>query len=81
MTSPDPIVTYDLMWEAANRLGAVYAEQVAEGGLKDPAVIAMREIHAEVEAIPARDPVAQRAKTEDLGRRYKALTQGPERAS
>lgn len=66
----DPIATYDIMWEAANRLGAVYAEQVREGGLGDPAVIAMRALTAEVEAIPTADLAAQRTMTVELVRRY-----------
>lgn len=66
----DPIATYDIMCEAANRLRAVYAEQVREGGLGDPAIIAIRALTEEVDAIPTSDLAAQRAKTEELARRY-----------
>lgn len=73
----DPAVAYDILWEVANRLGAFYAEQVVEGGPQDPAVVMMREISTEVEAVPPGDPAALAAKTTELAQRYEAVTRIP----
>lgn len=72
----DPVVVYDVMWEAANRLGAVYAQQVTSGGVNDPAIAKMRALDAEVEAVDPDDLDAQKAKTVDLRRRYEQLFSG-----
>ena len=69
----DPVAVYDVMREAATRLGAVYAQRVTVGGADDPAIIEIRNIDAEVNAIDPHDIEAQRDMTEVLYSRYVAL--------
>ena len=57
----DPIVVYDTMREAANRIGALL---ISRGELA-----AMREMQDEVEAVPVDDVAAQLAMTAELVRR------------
>lgn len=71
MLSDDPVVVYDMMREAANRLCAFYARQVTAGGLGDPAIGEIRAVWAEVNAVDTRDLEAQRAATAEFRRRYK----------
>lgn len=59
----DPVVIYDVMWEATNRLTALYAEQVTIGGMRDPAVRQIRDYRAIAEAVDPDDLDAQRALT------------------
>ena len=66
----DPVVVYDLMREAANRLIGVYAQRGTVGGLNDPAVQAIIAVLDEVEAVDPRDVGAQRAATEVFRARY-----------
>lgn len=72
VTSTDLVVTYDIMREAATRLRGLYAQEIGEGGPTDPAIVKMREIRAEVEAVDPRDIEAQRSMTEKLHREYAA---------
>jgi len=69
----DPVVTYDVMREAANRLVGLYAQQVTVGGTGDPAIIAMRALRDEVYAVPTHDLDAQELKTIELRERYDRL--------
>nr|WP_152665904.1 hypothetical protein [Mycobacterium sp. UM_NZ2] len=66
----DPVAVYDTMREAANRLTAVFAEQVTIGGIADPAIVAIRALRAEVAAVAWNDLAAQKAMTAELVRRY-----------
>ena len=72
----DPVVIHDVMREAANRLRGLYSEQVTVGGLSDPAIIAMREITAEVDSVSLTDMDAQKEKTAQLHERYVEVING-----
>jgi hypothetical protein len=73
---PDAIYDiYDILRESANRLGALYAQQITKGGTDDPAIIAMRAVDAEIRAIPLDDLDAQKALTRELKRRRRELLQ------
>jgi len=77
-SSPEPsgnelVVTYDLMRDAANFLRGLINQQVTVGGRDDPAIVRMRDIREEVEAVDPDDLAAQRAMTERLRREYDEL--------
>ncbi|MET4705169.1 hypothetical protein ABIB54_002666 [Frigoribacterium sp. UYMn621] len=72
-TSQDPVVVYDVMREAANRLVGVYAQRATVGGTDDPAIQSISAIYDEVEAIDPNDLAAQEAATGDFRARYAAL--------
>jgi excisionase family DNA binding protein len=69
----DSVAVYDIMREAANRLTALYVPQITAGGAEDPAIIAMRAISKEVDAVAWNDIAAQKAMTAELDRRYAEL--------
>ncbi|TXH11127.1 MAG: DNA-binding protein [Spirochaetes bacterium] len=69
----NPVSVYDTMREMSNRLVAVYAERITAGGLDDPAIVQIRAVRAEVDAVSATDMEAQKELTEDLRKRYAAL--------
>lgn len=56
----EAVVTYDIMWEAANRLQGLYVQEVGDGGMDDPVISKMRALVAEVEAIDIDDTIRQR---------------------
>jgi hypothetical protein len=72
---PDDVVAvYDIMRDAETHLTAMYVPQIsAAGGADDPAIIAMRTISKEVDAVAWNDIAAQKAMTAELDRRYADL--------
>jgi hypothetical protein len=58
--------------EAANRLTALYVPQIT-GGADNPAIIAMRAIRKEVDAVAWNDLAAQKAMAAELDRRHAEL--------
>jgi hypothetical protein len=62
----DPVVVYDVMREAANRLVGFYATQVTVGGMSDPAIQKMREVRAMALAVDPRDMAVQKSATEQF---------------
>lgn len=62
----DPVVTYDLMREAASHVIAQYAGRAVDGWLAEADIAAVRGIRAQVEAIDPQDIEAQRQLTEEL---------------
>ena len=81
MIPDDPVVIYDIMREAANRLCAFFAGQATVGGIEDPAIAEIWAIREEVNAVDTRDLDAQRQTTEDFRRRYKMLVDQREQDS
>jgi len=71
----DPVVIYDIMWEAVNRLTSLYVGQIGPGGIDDPAIREIRSIRAEAEAVDPDDLKAQHALTADFAERRRALLQ------
>lgn len=71
--APDPVVVYDILREAANRLCAYYAERVTKGGLEDPAIEAIRRIRSRVRAVPLSDMQSQLDLTDALKNELAAL--------
>jgi hypothetical protein len=69
----DPVIIYDIMWEAANRLTSLYVEQIGEGGIEDPAVQMIRSIRQEAHDVPVDDLVQQIALTESFVNRREEL--------
>ena len=69
----DPVAVYDVLREAANRLGGLYVQRVGAGGLDDPAIVALRALDAEVAAVDPADIAAQKELTAELRRRYADL--------
>jgi hypothetical protein len=59
----DPVVVYDVMWEATNRLTSLFVGQVTVGGMDDPAIQRIREYRSRAEAIDPDDLDAQRQLT------------------
>ena len=72
-TAKDPVVVYDVMREAANRLVGLYAQRATVGGLDDPAVEAIANIFDEVRAVDSHDIEAQEIATADFRSRYATL--------
>lgn len=72
-TTEDPVVVYDVMREAGNRLIAAILENTADGGLNDPAIQAVRDVRAELRAVPVNDIQAQHDKTNDLVMRERQM--------
>jgi len=75
MSTPiqDPVVVYDLMWEATNRLTSIYVGQIEAGGTDDPAIRMIQGIRAEAEAVDTDDLERQRALTVDFRERRRVL--------
>lgn len=69
----DPVVIYDVMHEAANRLISLYIRQIDAGGIGDPAVQMIRSIRQEVHDVPVEDLAQQVALTESFARRREEL--------
>jgi hypothetical protein len=69
----DPVVIYDIMREAANRLISLYVKQIGEGGVEDPAVQMIRSIRQEAENVPTEDIAQQVALTESFVNRREEL--------
>jgi hypothetical protein len=69
----DPVVAYDVMRFAANRLAAIYASRATIGGIEDPAILAIAELYAEVEAVDSHDMAAQDAATASFRARRSEL--------
>jgi hypothetical protein len=69
----DPVAVYDVMRDTANRVVAVYASRVTVGGVADPAVQAISDFWAEVDAVDARDLAAQKIATTMFRKRFEAL--------
>ncbi|MGW8431617.1 hypothetical protein ACWGJ9_11040 [Curtobacterium citreum] len=69
----DPVVVYDIMREAGNRLIAAILENVTHGGMDDPAIREVRAVRAELRAVPLDDLAAQTAKTEELVERERQM--------
>lgn len=79
LSAPEPsstelVVTYDIMWDAANFLRGLINQQVTVGGHDDPAIVRMRSIREEVEAVDPDDLAAQRAVTKRLHDEYDELS-------
>lgn len=72
-TPSDPVVVYDVMREAANRVVGVLAARVTIGGTADPAVAAISEICDEVDEVDPLDVPAQVAATEYFRQRRQEL--------
>jgi len=71
----DPVVIYDTMREAANRLVSVYAERVTFGGMDDPAIQEIRAIRAQTLAVDTRDIAAQKKAAADFDARYASASE------
>ena len=69
----DPVVVYDIMREAANRLAAPCVRQVTVGGAEDPAIIAVRAINDQVLAVDVNDLQAQLDLTAEFDKRYRGF--------
>jgi hypothetical protein len=69
----DPVVIYDIMWEAANRLTSLYVRQIGEGGIEDPAIQMIRSIRQEAEDVPTEDIAQQIVLTESFVNRREEL--------
>lgn len=69
----DPVVIYDIMREAANRLISLYVGQIDEGGIEDPAVQMIRSIRQEVHDVPTEDLAQQVTLTESFVKRREQL--------
>ena len=69
----DPVVVYDIMREAANRLAALCVRQVTVGGAEDPAIIAVRAINDQVLAVDVNDLQAQLDLTAEFDKRYRGF--------
>ena len=69
----DPVVAYDIMREAANRLCGVYASRATSGGIEDPSVQAIRSVRAEVRGIDTEDARSQQLATANFNERYATL--------
>ena len=69
----DPVVVYDVMREAANRVVALLSERVTVGGAGDPMIQKMHEVDDVVAAVPTHDVSAQRAATVRFRRQYEQL--------
>ncbi|MCL2787515.1 MAG: hypothetical protein FWD59_03345 [Micrococcales bacterium] len=72
----DPVVVYDIMCEAANRLVSVYASRPRASGVPSEESRVIRAIRAEVCAVDLHDLEAQKAKTTDFNERFKAARDG-----
>ena len=72
----DPVVVYDIMREAANRVCSIYAERVTTGTVEDPAVEQIRAIWAEADSVDTHDQQAQRLATDKFNERYETLLAG-----
>jgi hypothetical protein len=69
----DPVVVYDVMREAANRLISLYIRQINAGGIEDPAVQMIRSIRQEVHNVSIEDIAQQVALTESFVHRREEL--------
>lgn len=69
----DPVVVYDLMREAANRLVAEYAAQRTDAGLPAAARDEIRRIRQQVASVDPEDMDAQRRLTDELWARVRAF--------
>ena len=68
----DPVVVYDTMCEAANRLVGAYVARRRAGTDPDAASAAIRAVRAEIRSVGIHDTVAQRAKTREFQERFEA---------
>ena len=75
VSSTELVVTYDIMWDAANFFRGLINQQATVGGRDDPAIVRTRAIREEVEAVDTDDLAAQRAMTERLRLAYRVLWQ------
>lgn len=76
LTTPvpdDPVVVYDILHEAATRLGGLRLHLATTDTERDQAIADMRADDAEINAVAMDDLEAQKALTAELDRRYAAL--------
>lgn len=69
----DPVVVYDVLREAANRLSALYVRQVTVGGAQDPAILRVRAVRDQVRAVDVDDLCAQVELIREFDRRYREV--------
>ncbi|WP_027465292.1 hypothetical protein [Curtobacterium sp. UNCCL17] len=72
----DPVVSYDVMWEAANRLTSLYVRRITVGGTEDPAIVEIRQIRRRADDVDVDDLDAQHQLTVEFADRRERILNG-----